>query len=328
MKGKNRSVPQFGMAFMDVICCGFGAILLLLVITEVSKPAIIEDEEKQKITKLQRTLTRLTDQQKLTDEELQHRLEEQQSASALLEKYQQELALLEAELQQSKQQKQKASAEARAQATASNSLANRLNSQPEKNESDNLVAGIPLDANYIIFVIDTSGSMVSYAWPLMLKVMEKILDSYPKVHGIQVINDMGVYLYPTYKGRWIPDTPIRRNAILKALARWLVYSNSSPVEGIEQAIKTYRKDNLDVAIYVLGDEFAGHSIAAVLAEVDHLNQAIPGLRQIRIHAIGFPVLVSTSGDNNTGVRFATLMRELTSRNEGAFIGLTTLKIGI
>lgn len=327
MKSKNRSVPQFSMAFMDVICCGFGAVLLLLVITEVSKPAEIEDEKKQKIAKLQKTLDSLQDQRKLTDEELQHRQEEQKSASTLLEKYQQELALLKAELQQSKQQQQQVSAEERAKATASSSLARRLNSQPEKNESDNLVAGIPLDANYVIFVIDTSGSMVTYAWRLMLKVMEQILDSYPQVRGIQIINDMGVYLYPAYKGRWIPDTPIRRNAILKAMTRWLVYSNSSPVEGIEQAIKTYRKDNLDLAIYVLGDEFAGHSIATALTEVDRLNQAIPRQRRIRIHAIGFPVRVPTSGDNNTGVRFATLMRELTYRNEGAFIGLTTLRTG-
>ena len=30
--------------------------------------------------------------------------------------------------------------------------------------ADNLVGGIPVDSEYIIFVIDTSGSMQTYAW--------------------------------------------------------------------------------------------------------------------------------------------------------------------
>jgi hypothetical protein len=34
---------------------------------------------------------------------------------------------------------------------------------------NNLIGGIPVDSEYIIFVIDTSGSMFSYAWERMMR---------------------------------------------------------------------------------------------------------------------------------------------------------------
>ena len=43
MSRKHRSeVGGFGLAFLDVICCGFGAIVLLLVLTKIGEPAAIE----------------------------------------------------------------------------------------------------------------------------------------------------------------------------------------------------------------------------------------------------------------------------------------------
>ncbi|MCP4589614.1 MAG: AAA family ATPase [bacterium] len=96
---------------------------------------------------------------------------------------------------------------------------------------DAIVGGIPVDSEYIIFVIDTSGSMFSNAWPLVVRKMSETLDIYPKVKGIQVMNDMGQYMFRSYAGKWIPDTPGRRKTILSRLRTWNVFSNSSPVEG-------------------------------------------------------------------------------------------------
>ena len=51
-----------------------------------------------------------------------------------------------------------------------------------------------------------------------------------------------------------------------------------------------------------------------------------GRRQVRIHAVGFPVMFAVSGvSNTTGVRFATLMRILCRRNDGTFVGLNSLR---
>ena len=37
-----RRVEVFSLSFLDVICCGFGAIILLLVLSEFGQPLVIE----------------------------------------------------------------------------------------------------------------------------------------------------------------------------------------------------------------------------------------------------------------------------------------------
>jgi hypothetical protein len=193
-----------------------------------------------------------------------------------------------------------------------------------------LVGGIPVDSEYVIFVIDTSGSMQRFAWPALLRKMSQTLDAYPKVKGLQVMNDEGVYMFPTYASKWIPDTPGRRQAVIQRLSGWNVYSNSSPVEGIEAAIKQHAKGGYKISIYVLGDEFTGPSIERVLEAVDYMNaRDASGARRVRIHALGFPTLFSARGQaefsDTTTVRYAMLMRALCERNAGAFVGLNGLE---
>ena len=39
---KRRTTEEFSLSFLDVICCGFGAVILLLMITKTVQPQIIE----------------------------------------------------------------------------------------------------------------------------------------------------------------------------------------------------------------------------------------------------------------------------------------------
>ncbi len=192
---------------------------------------------------------------------------------------------------------------------------------------NNLVGGIPVDSEYVIFVIDTSGSMHNYSWPLLLQKMNEVLDAYPKVKGIQVMNDMGNFMFEQYRGRWIPDTPARRQAILTTLRTWSAFSNSSPVEGMTKAIQTFYAPDKRISIYVFGDEFTGRSIDAVVRTVELINQAdASGRRRVRIHGIGFPyVFTQPDRMQSTGVRFATLMRALCFENDGTFVGLNDFR---
>ena len=130
-----------------------------------------------------------------------------------------------------------------------------------------------------------------------------------------------------YAGKWIPDTPARRKAIIDRLRGWNAFSNSSPVEGITRAIRTFAAPDKKISIYVFGDEFSGDSIAGVVETVDRINAPdAQGNRKVRIHAVGFPVMFSVAGaPESTGVRFATLMRILCHRNGGAFVGLSTTR---
>ena len=42
MKRRRRETEVFSLSFLDVICCGFGAIILLLVLSEFGQPLVIE----------------------------------------------------------------------------------------------------------------------------------------------------------------------------------------------------------------------------------------------------------------------------------------------
>ena len=42
MKRRKREIQVFNLSFLDVISCGFGAIILLLVISKFSEPLVVE----------------------------------------------------------------------------------------------------------------------------------------------------------------------------------------------------------------------------------------------------------------------------------------------
>ena len=189
------------------------------------------------------------------------------------------------------------------------------------------IGGIPVDSEYVIFIIDTSGSMYNYAWPLVLQKVSETLDVYPRLKGMQVMNDMGNYMFTQYSNDWIPDTAARRRAIIDRLRTWNVFSNSSPVEGITKAISTFYKPGRKISLYVFGDEFSGRSIQQVVNVVDRINRVDSGgNRLVRIHAIGFPVqFANPPRYQDTGIKFAILMRTLCEKNGGTFVGLNDFR---
>jgi hypothetical protein len=169
--------------------------------------------------------------------------------------------------------------------------------------------------------------MQSAAWPKVQAEMLNILDVYPEVKGIQVLNDMGQFMFTEFQNQWIPDSSDMRKKITSKLANWAPFSNSSPVEGIENAIKVFYKVDRKISIYTLGDDFQGNSIQRVIKVIDTLNKANQNDdRLVRIHAIGFPVHLRPGvNPNQSAMRFAALMRELSYNNGGTFIGLNSLE---
>ena len=328
MSRSRRETEPFSLSFLDVICCGFGAVILLLMITKTVQPQIIEQSTINldgRIAALQAELFELRGETAIFNRELNAK---QEQLSELTRK----LAIARGTLSQLQGEYAAAQTDASSDEIIIETLASDKQDLSEEMErllglqyqsKNNLIAGIPVDSEYIIFVIDTSGSMFSYAWPRMLQEMEATLSIYPEVKGIQVMNDMGNYLFSRYRGQWIPDTPGRRRIILNNLRTWNPFSNSSPVEGLTQSIRTFYDPQKKISVYVLGDEFSGDSIASVVATIDRINEETDdGVRKVRIHAIGFPVQFSPDAyTSQTGIRFATLMRELTFRNGGTFVGL-------
>lgn len=329
---KRRAPAEFSLSFLDVICCGFGAVILLLMITKTVQPQVIEQasvDAQGLVAELTEQLFEIRGETTILNRDLNAKQEQ-------ISEYEERIAILQGALARSRSEYDALSTSQNANAIIQEQLAiarQRLSEEQlrllgrDAEKKNQLIGGIPVDSEYIIFIIDTSGSMFSYAWERMLREMEATLDIYPEVKGIQVLNDMGNYLFSRYRGEWIPDTPARRSLILQNLRNWNVFSNSSPVEGITAAVRTFYDPGKKISIYVFGDEFTGPSIQEVVRTVDLLNaEAASGERRVRIHAVGFPVqFIRPPELQATGVRFATLMRELTLRNGGSFVGLNDFR---
>ena len=196
----------------------------------------------------------------------------------------------------------------------------RLQGEGRRQVYEQPVAGVPIDSEYVIFIVDTSGSMQSQNWRYAEEKLAEVLNIYPKLKGIQVMDDEGGYMFTEYRGKWIPDSPARRKAILERFRGWQAFSNSSPSEGIIAAVRTFWTRDHPISVYVFGDEFTGPSIQEVVDTVDRINRSRgSGERLVRIHSLGFPI--PGQYPQHTSMRYATLMRILSARNGGVFVGL-------
>jgi hypothetical protein len=181
------------------------------------------------------------------------------------------------------------------------------------------VGGIPIDSEYIIFIIDTSASMNAH-WELNLRVMEEILNLYPHVKGMQIMNDQGRYMFEATKGQWLTDTRDRRDQITKKMCDWRPFSKSNPLPGMIEAIRTYWAPDKRISAYVLGDEYTGDTIEEAIEQVRDINKPdTNGRRVVRIHAIGY--LNDPSYPPFTNIRFGALMRLICGENNGTFVAL-------
>lgn len=330
MLKRSRETESFTVSFLDVASCGFGAMIILLMLAKPSQPSPLEVAEAAPaaiISELQEQLFEIRGETRVVNRDLNAKQEQLSSIKERVARLRGDLSDVQGEFQSSKQLSDETTDEIGKLSLAQQSLTAEMqrlaanSSAPE----NNAIGGIPVDSEYIIFVIDTSGSMFNNpSWGKMLGVIEDTLNVYPEVKGIQIMNDMGDYMFDSFRGQWIPDTPARRTQILSTLRNWNPFSNSSPVEGVTRAINTFYAPDKKISIYVLGDDFQpGGSIRDVLRTINRINvEDADGNRLVRIHGIGFPTIFAGPARFQQSVyRYSTLMREMTQRNGGTFVGL-------
>ena len=321
-----RDTETFSMSFLDCICCGFGAIILLLVLNEFGEPIQLEQAKVDldaQIVKMEKEIFDIRGMALVLERELRARIEQ-------LSEEQKRIARLRGDLSQIQGQHKASTDEEDMLKKVTDQLTSarralieetrELQGEGLKRVYNQPVAGVPIDSEYVIFIVDTSGSMQTQNWRRAERRMEEVLNIYPKLKGIQVMDDEGGYMFTEYRGKWIPDSPARRRAILDRFRRWQAFSNSSPSEGIIAAIRTFWTREHPISIYVFGDEFTGPSIQDVVDTVDRINRSDQtGERLVRIHSLGFPI--PGQYPQHTSMRYATLMRILSARNGGVFVGL-------
>ena len=203
---KTRSAEGFNLSFLDVICCGFGAVILLLVLSRFAEPVTIEEKREdlnKQIIAMTEQIVLLTGETPILNKtvvQLQEQLAVEQAKLARLRGL---LAKIKGEAKTSGQDTQVSKIIETELLRAKQSLTaemKRLQSQDKGSRAVGNIGGLQVDSEYIIFIIDTSGSMLNYSWKLMLTKVEETLAIYPRVKGIQVMNDMGQYLFSQYRG--------------------------------------------------------------------------------------------------------------------------------
>jgi hypothetical protein len=323
---KRHSVEVFSLSFLDCICCGFGAIILLLVLTQYGDPIQLEERTrmlKGQVAQLEDQLHEIRGETDLLNRQLEGKED-------LLAKERMRAAKLAGDLTRINGQFAASKKEASVTNIVQGELVAAYQSLSEemkrllKNQASRAknaaIAGIPVDSEYIIFVQDTSSSMNTH-WQMAVSIMGEILDMYPKVKGLQIMNDQGRYMFGGTKGQWLADTPERRAEIVSRMKSWRPFSQSNPVPGIEEALRTYWAPDKRISIYVLGDEFTGDSIQEAIEQIRLLNQPDRNGRKVaRIHAIGY--LNDPGYPPYTNIRLAALMRYVCAENNGTFVGIT------
>jgi hypothetical protein len=333
---RRRQTSVFSLAFLDCICCGFGAVILIFVLSidgrEKEKMSVLQDlqnaimSQLAQLAKLRaskedldrsnaRVATLVTDA-RLRNDSL-HALLDDLDQKIQNEKKGQEALLVDID----DLKKEIAARQKKADVVL-----------PDVKPAP---VGLPVGSNYIAFVIDTSGSMrdpnTDGLWPIAIRKIEEVLDVYPHLDGIQVLDGDGRFILGSRGGAgWLPDNKETRDAIKRTLRRYDQDTVSNPVPGIYRVLKTlYDANNPDMklGIYVFGDEFnASDSADAVINQLDKLNPADEnGNRKVVINAVGFPTTIRYQFSmGNTGLRFANLMRTVTYQHGGAFIALQDL----
>ena len=321
-----RDTETFSMSFLDCICCGFGAIILLLVLNEFGEPIQLEQSQQDlegQIVKMKAEVFDIRGLSVVLERQLRQRIEELTEEQRRLARLRGDLSDIEGQHKASTEEEE---ALEKLKATLTETRKSMIDESRELRQLsrqqvyEQPVAGVPIDSEYVIFIVDTSGSMQSQNWRYAEHKLAEVLNIYPKLKGIQVMDDEGGYMFSDYRGKWIPDSPARRKAILEYFRHWQAFSNSSPSEGIIAAVRTFWTSQHSISIYVFGDEFTGPSIQDVVDTVDRINRSgKTGARLVRIHALGFPI--PGQYPQHTSMRYATLMRILCARNGGVFVGL-------
>jgi hypothetical protein len=332
---RRRPTTIFSLAFLDCICCGFGAVILLFVLSVdrqdkntqaardklreiaaayIGQLAALHERKGDLIAGHNDAAKLVLDAQKL-EENMKGLLDDMANKIAMEKNGQKALIVDVDQLKKDIGAGQK---------------------KPDMLLNENIKPtpiGLPATSNYVAFVIDSSGSMRDPAseriWSIVLRKFEEVLDSYPQLEGIQFLDADGRFILGNRaEEKWLPDTPETRSAIKQALLRYQEYSNSNPVPGIIRALRTlHDKDDekMKMTIFSLGDEFTG-TADAVVRRLDELNpKDKDGKRAVVINAILFPTSIKMGFSmGNTGVKLSNLMREVTFQHGGAMIALNDI----
>ena len=184
-KRKNRETDSFTVSFLDVASCGFGAMIILLMITKSSAPTTLEIVEtitpEGSVAELQDQLFQIRGETAVINRELNAKQEQLSANKERVARLQRDLEEVQGRFNTTKDLSDETTDEMGRLAIAQQTLTEEMQRLLANTSSpdNNVIGGVPVDSEYIIFVIDTSGSMFQNpSWDKMLGVIEDTLDVY------------------------------------------------------------------------------------------------------------------------------------------------------
>ena len=311
-KRKNNEV--FSMSFLDIMACGFGALVLILLISEFNEVEIIENKyTAEMFLNIKNELNQTKSDLSITQDNLDSKINELIAIRTDLE------ATLN-ELKQKEEVVKNLSNLSDATSSQISMKTVELSSTPKQIAA----SGIRIDSDYLIFIIDNSGSMIEGGpWNRVMEEISSIVITFPNLKGFMIMNDTGKIIQGD--NPWLTPTSTNRKSAIDSLKNIRTISNSNPIPAIELAINFYGRKYDNVGIFVIGDDIReSKDIDKRLLEINKINTKIDGSKYVRINALAFltsrriakEILPSGKEDN---IKYLTLMRELTLQNGGTLV---------
>ncbi|GGW49664.1 VWA domain-containing protein [Alishewanella tabrizica] len=311
---KRAPIEIFNLAFLDIISCAFGAVVLLVLLAKNGETdtqagpnnlSVLVDEVLAAQLNVELLKGALSDKQQA--------LANAQARSASVTE---QLKALESSVPRAQQTLQQLQDQASTLRNELRQATAMLNVPTSTDKPSAEVGGIPTDAEYVVFVIDNSGSMVSGAkWSQVISVVNDILTNHPQMKGFQIMAADGSFLYPGQEGQWLTDSNTMRQRAMDRMKRF-TGGGSAPEVGILRALDLYSKTRGKVSLYVFGDDYRHADLDRIVTDITQQNTDPKGQPRFRIHGIGF--YRPNGGD---AAQFAAFMQAVSKRNRGAFVGL-------
>ena len=180
MKIKKKEFDIFNLSFLDIISCGFGAVVLLVLISNTS-----QNTSQSSVVEVERLLGQVMTLENITDA-LARKISQQRKKNdvQLAEKGSigRSVQTLSKNLSQKEKQENALAGDLEGLSLVQSTL-QHMSIEPGTRNTirDEEVGGIPVDSDYVLFIVDTSGSMQSI-WGRVSQEILNVLSKIGRAH--------------------------------------------------------------------------------------------------------------------------------------------------
>ena len=300
------------MSFLDIMACGFGALVLILLISEFQETEIkVVINDANKLLDTNDLMETRINELSVIDDKIDTELIELSQINNNIKKLK---IILKKRQLISKNLNDLASDN---EYSINKKRSAKQNQPIEQNEA----SGIKIDSRYLVFIIDNSGSMqTSGPWSRVLQEIDSIIQTFPSLEGYLILNDDGKTIHGG--SPWLKPSKSSRSTsinLLKANPNKYM-SLSNPVIALKVAINRYGVNYKDVGVFVVGDDVLDNNrIENISNDILKLNSLPGGLKKVRINAIAFLTAKDEAIYEQQNMNYLILMRELTEQSGGALV---------